>query len=79
MLTLQVKVKIVNLVDKGNSYESVAARFNKGKSTVSDVWKARERLKHFRFVSIGSTRVNQVKFYFYKDYNTLPIINILSI
>ena len=47
VLTLQEKLQIVKLVDKGSSYESVAARFNVGKSTVSDVWKTRERVKHF--------------------------------
>ena len=45
MLTLQEKVQIVNLVDKGNSYESVVAHFNIGKSTVSDVWKVCEHVK----------------------------------
>ena len=34
-------------MDKGSSYESVAARFNIGKSTVLAVWKARERVKQF--------------------------------
>ena len=47
VLTLQEKVQIVNLVDKGSFYESVAARFNIGKFTVSDVWKARQRVKQF--------------------------------
>ena len=37
VLTLQEKLQIVKLVDKGSSYESVAACFNIGKSTVSDV------------------------------------------
>ena len=47
MLTLQEKLQIVKLVDKGSSYESVAACFNVRKSTVSDVWKAREHVKQF--------------------------------
>jgi len=47
VLTLQEKLEIVNLVDKGSSYESIAARFNIGKSTVSDVWKVHERVKQF--------------------------------
>ena len=47
MLTSQEKVQVVNLVDKGSFYESVAARFNIGKSTVSDVWKAHEHVKQF--------------------------------
>jgi len=47
VLTLQEKLEIVNLVDKGSSYKSIAARFNIGKSTVSGVWKAHERVKQF--------------------------------
>jgi len=47
VLTLKEKLEIVKLVNRGSSYENVAARFNIGKSTVSDVYKARGRVEQF--------------------------------
>ena len=47
VLTLKEKLEIVKLVDRGSSYESVAACFNIGKSTVSNVYKARGRVEQF--------------------------------
>jgi len=44
VLTLKEKLKIVKLVDKGSSYESVAVRFN---IAVLDVWKVCEHVKQF--------------------------------
>ena len=41
VLTLKEKLEIVKLVDRRSSYKNVAARFNIGKSTVNDVYKAR--------------------------------------
>ena len=46
-LTLKEKLEIVKLVDRGSSYKSVAAHFNIGKSTVSDVYKACGRVEQF--------------------------------
>jgi len=47
VLTLKEKLEIVKLVDRGSAYESVAARFNIRKSTVSNVYKAREWVEQF--------------------------------
>ena len=47
VLTLEEKLEIVKLVDTGSSYESIAARFTIGKSTVSDVYKAHGRVELF--------------------------------
>ena len=44
VLTLQEKLQVLYLVNRASSYESVAVRFNIGKS---EVWKEGEQVKQF--------------------------------
>ena len=47
VLSLQDKLKIVELIDTGYSYQYVASKFGIGKSTVFDIWKARNKVSRF--------------------------------
>jgi len=58
VLTIQEKLQVVNLVDRGSSYESVAVRFNIGKS---DVWKEHEWVKQFMADFLNDCHSNNAK------------------
>ena len=47
VLSLQDKLKIVELIDTGYSYQYVASKFGIGKFTVFDIWKACDKVSRF--------------------------------
>ena len=48
VLTIEEKVKILDMLDKSVSYSIIAEKFGIGKSTVSDLKKNKEKIRGFQ-------------------------------
>ena len=58
VLTIEEKVKVLDMLDESISYSVIAAEFGIGKSTVSDLKKNKEKIHHFKteMVDMGMRR-----------------------